>query len=96
MIPLIWFVLTRINPPELKKIPGGRDIIEEQLRLLGKLTPGERWTAVIFFFTAFCWIFSAFIKKFFKPCIFSDATIAMIGGILLFLIPIDLKRAYFY
>jgi sodium-dependent dicarboxylate transporter 2/3/5 len=96
IVPLIWLILLRMNPIKLKKIPGGRKIIEDQLKLLGKLNLGERWTAVIFLFTAFCWIFSGFFKNFFSnPAFFSDATIAMIGGILLFLIPVDLKRGIF-
>lgn len=96
MVPLIWYILIKINPFKLKKIPGGRTIIDNELKQLGKMTSGEKWTFLVFMFTACCWIFIAFIKKIFPyPSFISDATIAMFGGILLFLIPVDLKKGIF-
>ena len=96
LVPLIWYVLIKINPFKLKKIPGGRKIIDNELKQLGKMTVGEKWTFFVFMFTACCWIFIAFIKKVFPyPSYISDATIAMFGGLLLFLIPIDLKKGNF-
>lgn len=98
MLPLCWLWLTRFaNPMKLKKVPGGRNLIVEELRTMGAMSTGERWTALVFFLTAMGWIFS----KQFGPVVFSDpklvtdGTIAMTGALLLFVIPIDWKKNLF-
>ncbi len=97
MLPLCWFWLTRIaNPMQLRKVPGGRDLISEELRALGKMSPGERWTALVFGLTAGGWIFRKPLAVLFPdPGLVTDATIAMAGGLVLFVIPINLKQKLF-
>ena len=98
MLPLCWLWLIKFaNPMKLKKVPGGRDLIAEELRKMGAMSTGERWTALVFFLTAMGWIF----RKQFGPMIFTDpklvtdAAIAMTGALLLFVIPIDWKKNLF-
>src|SRR6056297_46818 len=58
MLPLCWLWLTRVaNPMKLKKVPGGRDLITVELRKMGSMNAGERWTALVFALTALSWIF---------------------------------------
>ena len=97
MLPLCWLWLTRIaNPMKLKKVPGGRDLIDEELRMMGKMNTGERWTALVFALTALSWIFRKQLGFLFpEPGMITDATIAMIGALVLFLIPIDMKKNIF-
>jgi solute carrier family 13 (sodium-dependent dicarboxylate transporter), member 2/3/5 len=97
MLPLCWFWLTRIiNPMKLKKVPGGRELINEELRAMGSMNAGERWTALVFLCTAICWIFAQQIASIFPdPKFITDATIAMAGGLVLFLIPVSMRKNQF-
>ncbi len=96
-LPLCWLWLTKIaNPMKLKKVPGGRDLINQELNNMGNMSSGERWTALVFGLTALGWIFR---KKlgilFYDPKMITDATIAMTGTLMLFLIPINFKKNIF-
>ncbi len=96
-LPLCWFWLTRIaNPMKLKKVPGGRELITTELKEMGSMSAGERWTALIFLLTALGWMFRTKIGFLFPdPKLVTDAAIAMTGALLLFLIPINLKKNIF-
>src|SRR5210317_58202 len=97
LLPICWVWLTKIaNPMKLKKVPGGRDLIHKELREMGPMNAGERWTSLVFALTALGWIFRKQLGFMFSdPTLITDATIAMTGAILLFLIPISLKRNKF-
>lgn len=96
-LPLCWIYLTRIaNPMKLKKVPGGPELIHKELADMGTMSSGERWTALVFTLTALGWIFRKQIGFLFPdPKLVTDATIAMTGALVLFLIPVDLKRNQF-
>jgi sodium-dependent dicarboxylate transporter 2/3/5 len=97
MLPLCWLWLIKIaNPMKLKKVPGGRDLINAELHEMGSMSVGERWTALVFALTAIGWIFRSKIGFLFPdPTLVTDASIAMAGALVLFLIPISLKRNEF-
>ncbi len=82
---LTWFMLTKVLfKPEIKEIPGGRDLIARELKELGKPTTGETRVLAIFILAAFLWIFVPLI---FDPAPISDAGIAMLIAVLLFILP---------
>jgi sodium-dependent dicarboxylate transporter 2/3/5 len=97
LLPLTWLWLTRFaNPMKLKKVPGGRALINEELRAMGSMNTGERWTALIFGLTALAWIFRAQISFLFpEPKLVTDAAIGMTGALILFLIPVSMKKNTF-
>lgn len=97
MLPLCWLWLIKIaNPMELKKVPGGRDLINQELHEMGAMSTGERWTALVFGLTALAWIFRKKLGFLFAdPALVTDAAIAMTGALVLFLIPISLKKNQF-
>ncbi|MDW7645642.1 MAG: SLC13 family permease [Desulfuromonadales bacterium] len=97
MLPLTWLWLTRVaNPMKLKKVPGGRDLINAELKEMGPMNSGERWTALVFTLTALSWIFRKQIGFLFPdPKMVTDAAIGMTGALLLFLIPINMKKNTF-
>jgi sodium-dependent dicarboxylate transporter 2/3/5 len=71
-------------------------MINQELRQMGSMGAGERWTALVFLLTALAWIFRKNIGFLFPdPKMVTDAAIAMTGAILLFLIPINLKKNEF-
>lgn len=90
MLGLCWLWLTRIaNPMRLAQVPGGRHMIQSELRRLGPLSRGEIITAVVFVFTALAWILRDLFANWWpEPAMISDAVIGMTGGLLLFVIPV--------
>ncbi len=97
LLPLTWLWLIRwAYPLRLKRVPGGREIILNELRQLGPMQPGERWTALVFVLTALAWVGRGWLAPLLPhSAMVSDATIAMTGALLLFLIPVDLRRHRF-
>jgi len=94
-LPLTWLLLTRlIYPPRIKSIPGGREFIHNELRKHGPLKIGEWITFIIFCITAFCWIFRTTLLAQPLPGL-SDAGIAIIASLLLFVIPVNLRTRTF-
>ena len=99
-IPLTWAWLVygpyRHLPAQL---PHSREVINEELKKLGRITVGERWTLMVFVMTALMWIFSKTknIGDITIPGLdilfpgLDDSTIAMFGAILLFLLPVSIK-----
>lgn len=89
MMTFCWFLLTFvIFPPEMKDIPGGKEIIREEYRKLGKINIAEISVGIIFVSGAFCWIFLGFILKYYDIKISSlNSLIAISMAILFFLIP---------
>jgi len=97
-IPIAWLWLVygpyRHIPDKLSH---GRDIIQQHLDDLGPMGRGEKWTLVVFVFTALAWIFRTEkeIGDFIIPGINTflpgvhDATIAITAAILLFLLPVN-------
>ncbi len=96
-LPICWFWLTRIaNPMKLKKVPGGRELIDQELKNMGPMNTGEKWTALVFALTAIGWIFRSKMAFLFpEPKLVTDAAIAMSGALVLFLIPLNLKKNVF-
>lgn len=96
-LPLCWLWLTRFaNPMTGLRIPGSGTLIREELRAMGPMSRGERWTLAVFTGTALCWIFRPKVAALFpQPGMISDATIAIGGAVLLFCIPVQLKKLQF-
>lgn len=84
-------------------IAQGKDVILEEARKLGPMSRGERFTLAIFICTALAWILRTekHIGAATIPGITTvlpgvqDSTIAIAGAVLLFLIPVDLKKKEF-
>jgi sodium-dependent dicarboxylate transporter 2/3/5 len=94
-LPIAWLLVTRILfRSEMGEIEGGRKYFDEEYRKLGPLTRGEKIVLSVFSVTAMLWIFSPLLKPIvvagMKPLAgLSDAGIAMLAAMALFLIPVD-------
>ncbi|PVY96187.1 SLC13 family permease [Actinomycetospora cinnamomea] len=87
---IAWFVLTRVLfKPEIDRIPGGRELIDGELRKLGPPSSGEKRVLAAFVLAALSWVTIPLIWE--DPAI-SDAGIAMTVGVLLFLAPAGAAR----
>lgn len=96
MLPLTWMVLMRMYPPG--RLRGdASDILAEARRDLGRPSRGEAFTGLVFALAVFAWIMREPkpIGDIVIPGIASylpgitDATVAMIAALLLFVVPID-------
>lgn len=86
-----WLLLTRVMfRPEIDEVPGGRDLIAAELARLGRMSAPEAKVLVIFVLAALAWItvplLSEYVLGLDSPLL-SDAAIAMVVGLVLFLLP---------
>ncbi len=93
-LPLVYLVLTRIsfrlgNQP----VHGMEELIATERANLGKFSLGEGLVTLVFVLTALGWILRPLIER--SLPMISDTTIAMAGGVALFLLPTNLKRGEF-
>ncbi|MEA3496871.1 MAG: DASS family sodium-coupled anion symporter [Bacteroidota bacterium] len=105
MIPIIWLFLTKVMYPttDKKDLENNENVIKDKLIELGKITRGEKIVLTVFVLTALSWIFRStkHIGNFTIPGLdklfpaISDATIAMFFAILLFVIPVNIKKKQF-
>lgn len=100
----LWALLVLIlRRPEIKEIPGGPQLIKEERSSLGSWSTGEKAVGIIVLITALAWIFRAekhigHITIYGLSTIFPwihDSTIAVIMAVLLFSVPISLKKGEF-
>ena len=98
-----WVLLTRwLFRSSDREIAGSRQFVRDELRELGPLDRGS-WTVIgVFSLTAGLWVFreplaswDALVEVLPFFARWSDAGIAVFGGILLFAIPVDARRGVF-
>jgi len=82
-------VLYRNN---LGKMDAVSQLIETEVEKLGRMDTKEKLVALVFGLTAFMWIFKRPINAFLGQPILNDTATAMIGGILMFALPIKHKK----
>lgn len=82
-----WFYLVKIvYKSPVKTLPGGREVIEQEKKKLGKASAEEIMVFIVFVAAAFSWITrSFFLSKFVDGL--SDGLIAIIFAMILFIIP---------
>jgi sodium-dependent dicarboxylate transporter 2/3/5 len=106
-LPISWIILTRLLFPITTDLfTGGRDLIDAEIKELGRMSAGERGVLAIFLSTALAWIFRVDLELGFITIPgwasrlgiaekVSDATVAMIAGTLLFVMPVSFPRLSF-
>jgi sodium-dependent dicarboxylate transporter 2/3/5 len=101
---IAWFWLTSVTHRHMpERISGGRDMIVHELSNLGPLKTGEKWTLLVFLSVALAWIFRTpkEIGSLVIPGIttyipgVTDATIAICGALILFMLPVDAEKGIF-
>ncbi|MFL4478240.1 SLC13 family permease [Paeniglutamicibacter sp. ORCA_105] len=95
MLVLAWLVLTKlVFRSSMTEIPGGADLIRDELAKLGRMTTPERRVSAIFAAAIFCWVAVPFIAAI--PAVeaalpflgkISDTQVAMAAAIACFLVP---------
>lgn len=86
-----WATLVVTLRPEVERQPDRADVIEKQLDELGTITTGERRVLAVFGLVAGAWILRPFVLEPVFPML-TDAMIAIVGAILVFLVPVGDER----
>jgi len=85
-LPLMYFVLTKfVYPIKIKELPGGKELIEAQMKNLGSISNQEIRVAIVFVSAAVLWIIRPLITDFIPGI--SDAGIAIAAAVAFFMIP---------
>jgi len=91
---LTWVLLIALFRPEPIGDTEITDAVQEQLAEMGPLGRGERRVLYVFILVAAGWILRPFVLQPQVPAI-TDTTIALIGGVLLFIVPVNLRERTF-
>ena len=87
---IAWYLLTCvIFKPEISEIPGGREMIQREYKLLGRMSAGEKQVLAIFVLAAASWIT---VPLLWPDSNFADAVIAMGVAVLLFVVPANIRK----
>ncbi len=87
---ITYFILVKlVYPNKLGTFALGNEIIEKEYQVLGRWTMEQKLVFTVFVLTAIFWIIQEPISAAVKPygVEFSDVSIAMIAGIVLFILP---------
>lgn len=96
LVLVTYFMVTRIILPNgLKKIEGSAELFEKRLKDLGPMRKEEKLVLIIFSITASLWIFSSLINDLFNFDLLNDTSIAVMGGLAMFLMPVDFGKGKF-
>lgn len=97
-LPLAWFInTTLLFPTRMKEIEGGREYVRDEWAKLGPLNSGERATLGVFSMAVFLWVTAPLLKDWTIGDVaplggLSDAGIAIIAAISLFLLSVNRKK----
>ena len=93
-LPLAYVLLTRILfQMDTKAIAGGTDLVQHRLEDLGSMARSERMVAAVFTGVALLWMTRPLLEVWVPGL--TDAGIAMAGGLLLFVLPVDGRTGTF-
>ena len=96
MLIITYLLLTKVMfPSKIQRLSDSTQVIDEQLTELGPISKAEKTVAVIAICTALAWILRTNLNSWFGTSLLSDALIAMIGAIAMFVAPLNLKKNEF-
>ncbi|UCH83725.1 MAG: DASS family sodium-coupled anion symporter [Candidatus Latescibacterota bacterium] len=100
-LPIVWYLITRVlYPIKIDEVEGGGELIRRGYRELGGMKRGEWVTLFVFAFAAMSWILRPLLSKIVIAGLrpfggLTDPGIAVIAALLLFVIPVDIKKREF-
>ena len=100
-LPVTWFILLKLHPPEIIALPGGKERLLEDRKSLGPLSGGERGTIVVFLLAISLWITNPFWDSLLPAFLaqrvswLDEYLIGLLCGSLLFFIPVKLSEGRF-
>ena len=97
MLGVTYLLLTKgLIKIRLPKIEGAKQLIANELSILGEMQKAEKMVLIVFVFTAILWMFKSPINTIlFNEPILSNTSIAMLGGLLMFCLPVNVSTGEF-
>ncbi|WP_320007511.1 DASS family sodium-coupled anion symporter [Maridesulfovibrio sp.] len=101
MIALSWWLLTKVLfPSKGLELAGGEAIINREIEALGPMSKEEKYIVIVGCFVAAFWLSRGFMKPLVKDFwpnfgYVHDATIGIMGSLILFAIPTNFKKGEF-
>ncbi|MCA9192907.1 MAG: SLC13/DASS family transporter [Planctomycetales bacterium] len=105
LLPTLYFLLTRVLfQVRNVSIDGGKELIDRELSNMGGMKIGEWNTLIVFCLAVVLWLTRPLLRQWeihwgdemIRPLAgIDDSAIAMLGALLLFMIPVDLKKREF-
>lgn len=90
LLTITFLLLTQVlHKNRLGHMSNAKALIEREIHKLGKWGKEERLVAFVFGLTAIMWIFKEPLNNLIGITILNDTVTAMIGGLLMFIIPMD-------
>ncbi len=91
-----YYLVTRLLfPNRLPKIEGSAQLIASRLAELGPMRKAEKMVLVIFGITAMLWMTQQLLNQLLSVDLLNDTTIAMLGGMLMFAVPVNYNKNEF-
>lgn len=96
LIGIIYFVLVKwMFPNQGLVFVANKNVVRDELQILGKITPHEKQVLITFAVIVFLWIFRSLINTLIPSLKLSDTMISIMGALALFTIPHNLKKGDF-
>ncbi len=97
-LPVIWFVLMKVFPPEVRSFEGGKERLLAEKRSLGPLSMGQRLTISVFITAVILWLVTPFKEDILPYAVLKNIEwldeyrIGLIAGVSLLFIPVKTER----
>ena len=86
MLPVGWYILIKVFPPEVDRLPVTVEQIEREVKQLGPWSLREVYTCIVFGITVSLWVLTPLIRSLTEGRVsLSTHSVALLGGVLLFL-----------
>uniref|UniRef100_UPI00404A411A SLC13 family permease n=1 Tax=Fulvivirga sp. TaxID=1931237 RepID=UPI00404A411A len=96
LLTVTYYLLTRVLfANNIKHVEGSTELINSELKKLGEISREEKLVITVFLITAFGWILKPQINELIGKPLLTDHITAMIGGVLMFSMPVNLKDQNF-
>lgn len=98
---LAYIILTKMFPADVKHIEGAQQLIQERVKGLGRWTRAQKNTLIAFIVAVVLWVTPGVLSIIWgseNPTLntfnrlFPESIAAMVGALLLFFMPVDLKK----
>lgn len=104
MFVALCFILIALNKPEVRQISGVEEYVAAERSQLGRFSPGERNTLIVFVFAVFFWFLPGFVSLVagkeaelskVLTARLDEGVVAIIAASLLFFLPVDWNERRF-
>ncbi|MDY3128275.1 MAG: DASS family sodium-coupled anion symporter [Corynebacterium sp.] len=87
---LAWLVLVTVFKPEMKDIPGGKELIQREIDDMGPWTRPQIKVGVVFLLAAVSWVAIPLLRDSLDwSFTYDDAIVGIVAGLILFILPAD-------